>query len=371
MSKFGDSAAPAPDPRIGDAAERQAQLGEDWLSFAKDSYGVSQQRQSEIDALTKQVTQAQLAEMERQGKISAEDRQRYETVFRPIEDQFVSEAQNYDTPERQAEAAANARADVQSSAEAERAAADRRAASVGINPSSGRYTGIDRGIGLGTAVAGVDAANKARQDVRDRGLALKTTAIDIGKGLPVSSNTAAALGLGAGTDALNAEAQANAQFQGSTGIIGQGYSGALSGVGSSANTLSSLYSANLNKYRTDQSTAADEASGWGSAIGTGLGLILSKKMAKTGKKPIADGVALDAVNKMPVESWRYRTGLGDTNRHVGPYAEDFKREAGSGDGQTIPAQDAIGITMKAVQDLDKKVTRMAMAVGLGGSRRAA
>ena len=64
---------------------------------------------------------------------------------------------------------------------------------------------------------------------------------------------------------------------------------------------------------------------------------------------------------MPVEKWKYKEG--DDTEHMGTYAEDFTKATGTGDGKRIEAVDAIGITMKAVQDLDKKVEKL--AVGLG------
>jgi len=80
---------------------------------------------------------------------------------------------------------------------------------------------------------------------------------------------------------------------------------------------------------------------------------------------VPEGKALDAVNNMPVTEWTYDQGVGDSGRHVGPMAQDFQRETGKGDGKSIAVQDAIGILMKATQDLDRKVDRMADVIGLG------
>lgn len=357
MAKNGGD-APAPDPAIGQAALKTADLGQQWLDFTKDAFTVSQQRQTEIDDLAKQVTQTQLAN-------SQADRQRYEQVFQPLENKFVDEANNYASPERQDQAAATARANVQSAAEIERGSNARRMAAVGVNPASGRYAGIDRAVGLGTALASVGAQNQARQDVRDKATALQEDAINIGRGLPTQSSSESAMALGA-TD------NANAQYLQSLGIMNTGYSGNINATGNSANILQNQYNSQLQAWQTQQDIAAKNASGIGGFLGTvggallgNPGLFLSSKKAKTAKESIAKGEALDAVNSMPVESWTYKPGLGDDRRHVGPYAEDFRKETGRGDGRTIPAQDAIGITMKAVQDLNRKVNRIAAAVGLG------
>ena len=111
--------------------------------------------------------------------------------------------------------------------------------------------------------------------------------------------------------------------------------------------------------------------GIGQLAGTvGTMALASSEEYKTDKKQIGDS-ALDAVKNMPVESWKYKReaqgkdlGPGvippDDKTHVGTYAEDFQRETGMGDGKSIPVGDAIGVTMKAIQELDQKVERMGL-----------
>lgn len=372
MSKGGS--APTPDPNIGAAALKQAELGEEYLSFAKDAFAVSQERQAQLDNLTSQVTTQQLAEMERLGQISREDRQRYEQVFRPIEDQFVQEAQTYDTPERQQQEAAKARADVQQAAAAERGASERRLAGLGVNPASGRYAGIDRAYSLGTGLASVGAENEARDRVRKEGLTLRGAAIDIGRGLPASSAAASQLATSTGTGAAGVAGAANSQYIGSTGIVSSGYQGAQGGYAGQANTLLGLYDAQLSQYRTNQAQANANASGIGNLIGTGVGLglsYLSSKDAKMARERLPEGEALAAVEDMPVDTFNYKAGMGDRNRHVGPMAEDFQKATGAGDGSSISVQDAIGITMGAIKDLASEMRDVKEAVGLAARRRPA
>ena len=64
---------------------------------------------------------------------------------------------------------------------------------------------------------------------------------------------------------------------------------------------------------------------------------------------------------MPVDKWRYKPGRGDGGEHVGPYAQDFAAATGQGDGKSIDMISAIGVTMGAIRDLDKKVDKMARA----------
>lgn len=364
----GSSKAPSPDPNIGRAALLQAETGEHWLAFAKGAFDVSTERQAELDALTKQVTDLQLGLATDQLDRSRKDRERYEQVFKPIEDEFVEEAANYASPERQAQAAAEAKADVQSAAAVSKQTAQREAEAYGINPASGRHAGIRRAGELGTALATAGAANTARTQVRDKGLALKADAINLGRGLPSQSAQAASLGLGAGSGAVGLVQGNQGLYNASTGIMSQGFQGAMSGYAGMGSTLNTQYANQINAWEAQQRASAANAAGIGQVLGTGLGLIFSDEDAKEQKKPIPEGDALDAVNEMPVEEWTYKEGVADEGRHVGPYAQDFKRATGKGDGKAIAVQDAIGITMKAVQDLDQKVERIASAVGLGGAK---
>jgi hypothetical protein len=51
-----------------------------------------------------------------------------------------------------------------------------------------------------------------------------------------------------------------------------------------------------------------------------------------------------------------------------PYAEEFRENTGLGDGQTIAFQDAIGVTMGAVKDLDAEVRDLSAKIdGLVGN----
>jgi hypothetical protein len=371
MGKGSGSSAPAPDPQIGQAALMQAKTGEDWLTFSKEAFAVSKERQVEIDAITKRIGEQQIAQGDQQFKWAESDRDRYEKTFKPIEDEFIAEARNYGSEEKQQEAAAAAKADVTAAAAQQRDVTERQQMSMGVNPASGRFQGIQRAGELGTAIATAGAQNQARTMTRDKGLALKADVANLGRGLPAQSAQAASLGLNAGSSAAGLYGNANQQYIQSTGIMGQGFRGAMAGYQGQGDTLNRQYATQVDAWKAERMAEAQESAGIGSAIGSiaglGLGIWRSDKDAKTDKRPLPEGEALKAVESMPVERWRYKDGVADGGEHVGPYAQDFKRETGRGDGKTIAAQDAIGLTMKAVQDLSGKVDAMAERIGIATS----
>lgn len=272
----GGGSAPAPDPAIGAAAMKNAQIGEDWLNFAKEQFAVGNTRQNEMDALTNNVIGQQLNTQDQQNKWALEDRTRYKDVFQPLQDEFVNTAKNYDSPEKQAEAAAEAKADVMSAANQQQQVNMRTMASMGLNPASGRFQGQARADNLNTALSAAGAQNAARQTVRDKALALKADAINIGSGLPSQSAAAAGLGLNAGNSATGNSAQANGNWRANVGIMGQGFGGAQQGYANQANVLNNLYGNQVQQWSAQQQANSTSAAGTGQLVGSlaGTGAML-------------------------------------------------------------------------------------------------
>lgn len=356
------SRAPDPDPNIGKAAIMQAETGQEWLEFARDAFDVSTERQAEVDALTEQVTNLSIDTMQEQLDNAKADRARYEDVYRPIEDDFIERASERGTVEEQARVAADAKTDVEAAAADQREQQGRQMAALGIDPRSGRYAGIDRETSMNTALASAGAQNQARVAERDKGLALQADVANMGRGLPAQSASAAGLGLSAGSGAVGLNQGNQSLYNSSANIMNSGFSGAMQGYAGMGSTLNTQYANQIAAWEAEQSIAAQNAAGIGSALGGIAGIFMSNEDVKEDKAPIDEGVALEAVKDMDVEQWKYKDGVEDGGRHVGPYAGDFKEATGLGDGHSISAQDAIGITMKAVQDLDDKVERIADAV---------
>lgn len=271
----GGGSAPAADPNIGRAAMKNAQVGEDWLKFAREQFDVGNIRQDEMDDLTTAVIDQQLSTAEQQQEWAAKDRARYEDKFLPLQDQFIEEAGSYSTPERQAQAAAEARADVIKAAGQQQEQSARTMASMGLNPASGRFQGTMRAGDVNTAVAAAGASNTARQMIRDKGLALKGDVINIGAGLPSQAASAAGLGLTAGNSATSNSNQAMGSWRANTGIMGQGFGGAMQGYTNQANILNNLYGNQVSAWQAQQQANATSAGGIGSMVGTIAGAGIS------------------------------------------------------------------------------------------------
>jgi hypothetical protein len=367
MSLFGGSSSASSDPFAMFAAIQQAQsaaqqtaLGYEWLGFAREQFAVGNERQAKLDELTGRVTEQQLADAARASQWAGEDRARYRSVFQPLEDRFIEKASNWDSAAAQAKAAEEARADVLVNADQQRQANARQMAARGINPTSGAWAGIDRAQATETSLAAAGAQNAARNQLRKEAVALQGDALNIGRGLPSQALDALGAGVGAGNHAAANQRYANQSWLGNQAVMASGFEGAgglFKGAGSAWGSIYDNRTSLLNR-QDELSMAGQQAlfGGFGGAVGLGLGMYRSDKDAKTNKRK-ARGI-LKAVKNMTVEKWRYKKGEGDEGEHVGPYAQDFQKATGLGDGKNINIVDAIGVTMGAVKELAEKVDRI-------------
>ena len=102
-----------------------------------------------------------------------------------------------------------------------------------------------------------------------------------------------------------------------------------------------------------------KSSGLGSLVSSGATLggmyMMCAKRFKENKRS-AESV-LEKVKTLPVERWKYKVACGDGKEHIGPYAEDFAERFG-GSMDEISTVDAIGVLLKAVQELAAKVDEL-------------
>lgn len=306
------SSAPKADPRIGEAAVMSAQLGMDYMDFMK--------TQSEIT-----------------NGWAEEDRAYYNDTFRPLEKAYVDEAQNYDTAERRDSEAAAATANVQRQSSLAAEQESRALAASGVDPRSGRSGAATARRSLATGLASVSADTAARKSVEATGEAKKLQAINMGRGYAVNPAQSMSLANGAASSGTSMAIQGQQQ------------------MGSLLNTA--------HQQEMDAWNASNAQ--WG-GIGQAIGMIggaffpSSKGIKKT--EGSAHRRSLKAVENMPVDKWTYNDGKGDGGTHVGPYAEDFAKETGLGDGRSINVIDAVGTTMGAVKALAEDVKALRRSV---------
>lgn len=191
----------------------------------------------EAKDFARQVGQTQIDAMKQQMGYAAADRKRWEDVFLPMQDKYIAEANAYDTPERREAEAARASVDIQRQAEAARANSDQRLRSMGLDPSQMRSATLLDTQNTAMAAQQAMAQNSARQNVEDRGRAMRADALNVGSGLPAQALAGYAGATNSGQGALQAgQVGQNAQLgaiQGGAGLAGTALgfrSGALNNV---------------------------------------------------------------------------------------------------------------------------------------------
>lgn len=272
MFKKGGGSAPSPDPNIGKAALLEAQTGQDYLNFAKQQFAVANERQAEQDKLSTKVTNQQLKASQMGMDWAEQDRNRYNNVFQPLQDEFIDTAKNWDSEERQNKLAAEAKADVLNNAAQQRGQAQRQMTAMGVDPTSGRYANIDRSGELATTLAAAGAENTARNQIRKEGVAMKGDAINLGSGLAVNPASSLGLGVSSGSAAYGTTASNNGQSASNASIVGNGYQTAMQGYNSQASILNSQYQNQLSAWQTQQSINAQNQSGLLGGIGSVVGM---------------------------------------------------------------------------------------------------
>jgi hypothetical protein len=248
-----------------EVAEIQRQTALDQLKWAKEQDAMNR------DILNR-VLGVQLPAMEEQARVAREDRQRYETVFRPLEDQFVTEAQEYDTAARRERERASAIADVNQQFDAQRRNALSRIESYGVDPSQTRNAALDIGVRVQQAAAQAGAATAANRRVEDVGRALRSDAINLGRGS--LSNVAQSYGgaIGAGQAAVGGANQTTGTSAGAMQGAATYFGGALQGYGQQANILNQGYANQMAHWDAGLGQKAGVLGGVGTLVGAAAGL---------------------------------------------------------------------------------------------------
>ncbi len=264
--------APSPDPQIGQAALKNAQLGQDAFDFFKQEYINAKPAQDKLNALAAEVQQ-QLAES---GKLNNEYSKEYYNymtdVFRPLEKSIVDNANNYDTAGRREQEAALGLADVTQTFDAQRAKTNRSNERMGINPNSGNAQAVNAQIDVAEAVAGANAMNKGRKNAETMGNAMKMDAASLGRNLPSNQATSQQIANSSATGAVNTGLSAMGNDRAQTGLMQSGFTNAMQGYNNQANILTNQYQAESQAFNQQQ---ANNAQGW-AGLGTLAGMYLMR-----------------------------------------------------------------------------------------------
>lgn len=341
---------------VNQAAVMSAQTAQDALNWAKQVYADEAPARQAAADLDRRVADAQIAGMDAATAQATRDAERRRTVFDPIEDRIASEAMNYDTPARRAEAAARASADVE--AESGRAMSELRSNALryGGNFDDGAARGGMVDLALGKARARAGAADSAVRSVEAQGHARRMDAAGIGRGVVSSQATQQQIATQSGNSAVGANMAGLNAIQSGHGVMQTGFGQAMQGYGQAG----SLY----GQAAQIRNQARGQDLNFMSSI---FGSVMSDKRKKKGTgKAANDDKALAEVNATPVhDGWKYDPAKGGPDDggvpHTGPMAQDVHATMGetvAPGGKVIDLVDMNGKLMAGMQALTKRLERV-------------
>ena len=247
---FGGGDAPDP-PDYGPLAQASEKNLELMLDFYREQLDFAKQAYAENKERLNRVLEIQLPVMEEQYKNFLEDRQRYEELYQPVEDQLIQEASTYDSPEQIQAEQGRVLADLNKSFDAQRNAALQKLESYGVDPTQTRYAALDRMARVGQAAASAQALNQAKLQRENVGRALRGEVVNIGKGYPGQVASAAGQAVNAGSSAMgNANSTAQVATQMRSSAL-PGLQGANAAVGQWNNVVNNSFQNRLASWGAD------------------------------------------------------------------------------------------------------------------------
>jgi hypothetical protein len=157
------------------AAQAQTALGQEQFDWAKGQF-------DKVWPYAQQYLQSQTEATNQERGFAQQQESTYNSTYLPIEKSFANTALNYDNPAQANQQAGAAEAEVASSFDASRAAAQSQLESYGIDPSQTRYQALDLGTRIAQGASTAAAGTQSYLNTQNTGLALQSQAINTGRG---------------------------------------------------------------------------------------------------------------------------------------------------------------------------------------------
>ena len=314
---MGKSSPPPPDytplaEASAEAARIQAGLGREQLAFAREQYDRS------VPILEGIANQQMAAQSEQMAQ--ARDYYDYQRdTYRPLERGLVADAERFNTEAYRNQVASQAAADSGRAFGISQQQNQRAMASMGANPNSGRFAGMQNATGLQQAAMRANAMTGARNQAQQMGYARKLDAAGLGRGLAGASAAAYGGASNAGSMAGQNAQSAGQNYMGNmaigSGTIGAGQQMQLSGLGNILNNQTSAY------VNTSGSLLGD----LGGALGGAAAAYTAFGGSDRRIKENIEEVGVDQRTALPLYEFNYKPEFGDpTIRYVGVMADEVE-----------------------------------------------
>lgn len=240
---MGSKGAPPPDytpmaEASAEAARIQAGLGREQLAFARDQYNRSA-------PILESIAQNQIAAQNEQLQQARDYYDYQRDTYRPLEQSIVADARRFNTEAYRNQVAGQAAADAGRAFGISQQQNQRAMASMGVNPASGRFAGMQNATGLQQAAMRANAMTGSRRQAEQMGYARQLDAAGLGRGLAGASAAAYGGASSAGSMAGQNAQSAGQNYMGNmaigSGTIGAGQKMQLQGLSNILNNQTQSY----------------------------------------------------------------------------------------------------------------------------------
>lgn len=294
-----------------EAARIQEGLGRDQLAFAREQY---ERTAPVLESIANQQMQAQKEQMDQ-----ARDYYQYrKDVYRPLEKSIVQDAQDFNTEAYREQLASQAAADAGRAFGISQQQNQRAMASMGVNPNSGRFAGMQNASGLQQAAARAATMTGTRQQAEQMGYARQLDAAGLGRGLAGASLGAYGGATGAGSAAGQSAQSAGQNYMGNmaigAGTIGSGQKMQLSGLSNVLNNQTQTY------INTSGSLLGDIGGALGGAASAYTAFGSDRRLKENIKE-----VGVDQRTALTLYEFNYKKEFSDpSKRYIGVMADEVE-----------------------------------------------
>ena len=268
--------APTPDPNIGKAQMKMADLSEEMLNEWKAKVWPAMQEQANKQESRSDEQWAVAKESQaKNDKIADAYWQRMNEKFYPMQDKAIEDANKFNTESEFQRQAGLAMGDVNTQMEQARKNNAMQMAAYGVNPTSGAFAGMNNQNNVQQAALGAAAATRARTAAEQLGWAKRMDAIGLGTGLPGNQASSTGIALTAGNQALAAGQLPMSNYNMMGQSLGGAYGGSMSGWNNVGQLGVQKYGIDVQRYNAQQ---ANDPMGsiLGAAAGIGTKFALGK-----------------------------------------------------------------------------------------------
>lgn len=304
MGLFKSDAPAAPDysgliAQSNANASHANDLADKQFAWAQDTYN---QNKGVTDQINANMIQAQNDQL----KNSEADRSRYESEFQPQEDALVNDANTYAGADNMDRMRGRAESSVSQAGEAQRQASMRDLESYGINPGAVRYAGLDTGIRSQQAAAQAAAGSQSDLATEATGRALRSEAINVGRGYPGQSVGETGASVGAGGAAAGSTLATTASGANTMGTAPTWSGLANSATNTSVNAMNTSYNNQMQNYNANnqgwQALGGIAGTIGGAAVGGYMRGPSGQAMFAAGGGEVPDNLGDGAQGAVPVNA---------------------------------------------------------------------